>query len=86
MTYTVLWKPAAEQQLARLWTEATNRGAVAAAADQIDALLARDPLNEGESRSPPTRILIVLPLAVNFRVREQDRIVQVQAVWRWGRA
>ena len=86
MTYTVLWKPAAEQQLAQLWNEAADRAAVAAAADEIDAQLRRDPQTRGESRLPPMRILIVPPLAVNFMVKEDDRTVLVSDVWRWRRA
>jgi hypothetical protein len=29
MTYTVLWRPLAEQQLARLWTNAADRQEIA---------------------------------------------------------
>ncbi len=86
MIYTVLWKPAAEQQLAQLWTEAADRGAVAAAADQIDGLLRSNPQTKGESRLPPMRILIVQPLVVNFQIQEADRTVLVSDVWRWTRA
>ena len=58
-----------------------DRGAVAAAADAIDASLEQDPLSEGESREAGTRILIVPPLAVLFDVLEQDRVVSVWAVF-----
>ena len=84
MNYTVLWKPAAEQQLAALWPSAADRGAIAAAADGTDALLKRDPLSKGEPRFPPMRILIDRPLAANFTVQEQDLTVLVSDVWRWG--
>ena len=86
MNYTVPWKPAAEQQLAALWTAAADRGAIQRAADRIDALLKRDPLSQGESRFPPMRILIERPLAVNFTVQEQDRTVLISDIWRWGRS
>jgi plasmid stabilization system protein ParE len=85
MSYTVLWKPAAERQLTELWIQAADQGAVAAAADRIDALLKRDPETAGESRPGGTRILILPPLAVHFRVLEADRLVYVASVWRWGR-
>jgi hypothetical protein len=85
MKYTVLWKPAAQQQLAQLWNEAADRGAVGAAADEIDALLRHDPETRGESRFPPMRILIEPPLAVIFTVKEDDRIVLVSDEWRWRR-
>ena len=43
MSYTVVWKPAAEQELARLWTDADDRSAVTAADDEIDRLLKSAP-------------------------------------------
>jgi len=82
MKYTVLWKPTAEADLARIWTAATDRNAVAAAADRIDALLARDPHSRGESRGGSIRIMVELPLAVHFRVQDADRMVYVLKVWR----
>ena len=85
MKYTVLWKPAAEQQVAQLWNEAADRAAVGAAADDIDALLRHDPQTRGESRFPPMRILIVPPLAVIFTAKDDDRTVLVSDVWRWRR-
>ena len=85
MNYTVLWKPAAQQELAQLWINAADRNALAAAADLIDALLKTDPQSQGESRHRDMRILICLPLVVNFKVSEPDRTVLVSDVWLWGR-
>jgi hypothetical protein len=82
MNFTVVWKPSAEAMLAHLWNTATDRGAVARAANQIDTLLARDPLSQGESRSGSLRITFVRPLAVHFKVLQQQRVVQVLKVWR----
>jgi len=36
MNYEVLWKPAAEQQLADLWMNAADGNVVTAAADALD--------------------------------------------------
>jgi hypothetical protein len=83
MKYTVVWKPAVLQQLARIWNSATDRAAVTAAADSIDAALIQDPLTKGEARTGPTRILVEAPLAVYFNVSQPDRLVSVWAVWRW---
>jgi plasmid stabilization system protein ParE len=83
MKYTVVWKPAAEQELASIWTNATDRQAVTAAAHRIDELLQRDPEQAGESRPSGIRILIVPPLAVRFKVDTQDRMVSVARVWRF---
>src|SRR5438309_11424973 len=70
MNYTVIWKSSAEQELARLWTQASDRTAVTSAANAIDIALQRDPSVKGESRSGATRIMISAPLAVHFRVSE----------------
>jgi hypothetical protein len=82
MKWTVVWRPTAESRLAELWTEAADRDAVARAADQMDARLARDPQTQGESRSETTRLLIIEPLAVLFDISELDRLVAVLKVWR----
>ena len=75
MTYTVVWDPAVEQDLAHLWISAPDRQALSAAADQIDQLLRTDPEQQGESR-PEGRVLLIAPLGVLFHVLEQDRIVR----------
>ena len=85
MKYTVLWKPAAEQQLAELWTSSADRKDITAPAHQIDILLKHDPQSRGESRSGNNRVLIVRPLPVVFRVHEPDRTVFVSDVWRFRR-
>ena len=85
MNYTVVWKPAAEQELADLWTAAADRAALAAAADSVDRLLGQDPGRRGESRSATVRILFVAPLGVQFKVVAADRTVEVLRVWRFGR-
>ena len=72
MIYTVVWTEDAENELANLWTTATDQGSMSWAADQIDVALRRDGNVKGESRSGNRRILIVPPLAVLFRVSELD--------------
>jgi hypothetical protein len=47
MRFTVTWHPSAERELAENWLKATDRRAVADAANTIDQLLASDPLNHG---------------------------------------
>ena len=47
----VEWTDAALDMLSDIWTQATNRGAVNAATNRIDALLARDPIGYGQLRS-----------------------------------
>ena len=81
MNYTVLWDPAAEQELADVWITAADRAAVTSAADEIDRRLRRDPEQQGESRDDGRRVLLVSPLGVLFRVLPDDRIVRVIQVW-----
>jgi hypothetical protein len=83
MTYTVAWTPAAQNLLATIWTNATDRVDVTAAANFIDAVLAQDPWNVGESRLGVSRVLIRPPLAVAYDVIDDDAKVIVWDVWRW---
>lgn len=83
MKWTVVWLPKALDDLAELWNGGPDRTAVRDAADRIDWLLRRDPLNQGEARDDGVRILIEAPLAVYFTVSVPDRLVSVFAVWRW---
>ncbi len=86
MNYTVLWRRFAENLLADLWRTAPDRNAVAAAADRIDQLLQRDPLDLGESRDEESlRILCEPPLAVDYEVDVENRVVSVLRVWRFRR-
>jgi hypothetical protein len=82
MKYTVVWIRAAEDELARLWTEAADRDAVRAAADRIDAALKSDPEQLGESRTGTIRVAFDFPVGVFFHVNDQDRLVTVLRVWR----
>ncbi len=82
MRFTVVWVMFAQNELARIWNNASDRAAVTAAANRIDLLLQRDPASKGESRGGSTRVLFETPLAVTFRVSELDRQVYVLDVWR----
>jgi plasmid stabilization system protein ParE len=84
MKYTVIWKPAAEADLARLWTDSPDKRAITDASDRIDALLKKNPGALGESRSGNDRILVIAPLALIFEVLEDDKLVRVLNVARWG--
>jgi hypothetical protein len=83
MTYTVVWTPTAESELARMWSTATNRLPITNAANTPDAALARDPYSVGESRGGPTRIAFESPLAVLFDVDDDGRTVRVWDLWHW---
>lgn len=82
MIYTVVWKPAVENDLANEWMTATDQSAVTDAANRIDAILRKDPYTYSESREGATRVMFVSPLAVAFEVSKPDCLVTVKAVWR----
>ena len=81
MKWTVIWLPDAEQELADIWLNATNRAAVTHSSHVIDVLLKQDPENAGESRDGDRRILLVAPLGVLYRVFADDVRVEVLHVW-----
>jgi hypothetical protein len=55
---------------------------VAAAGDEIDAILREDAHLRGESRQGRVRILFIAPLAIDFEVVQDDRVARVLTVWR----
>jgi hypothetical protein len=59
MTFTVVWKQQALEQLAEVWISGTNRQAISGAANEIERWLRHDPDLKGESRSGSERIVIV---------------------------
>lgn len=83
MNYNVDWSPDAERELADVWLNSPDRGAVTKAAAVIDQLLERDPENQGESRLKGRRILFAAPLAVIYRLHADERKVIVLHIWRF---
>ena len=80
MKFTVVWKPAAERQLAEIWLTATDRRAITTATEELESALATRPEDIGESRPLDCRIAFVQPLAVTFRVNIADRLVEVVSI------
>lgn len=83
MSYTVIWKPKAEQDLAQIWLSASDQNQVTNAANKMDALLAYDPMGQGESREGDLCVFFEYPLAIYFRVVEKDKKVEIGAVWQF---
>jgi hypothetical protein len=80
--YTVAWPRSLVERtiaafLLRAMEDGTGSAAVTAATIEIDRILSSRPAEAGESRAGDERILLVPPLAVTYRVREADRIVEV---------
>lgn len=82
MKCTVVWKPTAEEELARIWSEGNDKAAVTAAANQIESDLQTDPKSVGESRSGLNRIQFEIPLVILFRIAKAHPLVYVLEVWR----
>jgi len=59
---------------------AERRDAVTIAADEIDSLLRSMPLDVGESRADPHRVVCVRPLIAGYRESEAARLVTVVRV------
>jgi hypothetical protein len=82
--YTVGWVRSALDELADIWSQADigDRTAISWSANSIDKLLSLNPSEQGESRPKGRRILVQLPLVVQFEIVEQDRFVRVLQVRR----
>jgi hypothetical protein len=78
--YTVTYERDALQDLARLWLSAFDRRAITQAGHEVDQILRVDASNTGWPVGSRYRQLVVGPLAVEFTVQEDDRIVTVWAV------
>ena len=84
MNYTVVWTPAAENQLAAVWVASARQRAVTRAVEILDTRLAAGGPAVGESRSHGRRIAIEAPIGVIFEVDENTRTVRVGRVWEYG--
>lgn len=82
MRWTVVWLPQAEQELADIWTNSTDQSKVALATYEIETLLRFNPSGVGGSRDDGRRDIIRRPLGAVYKLFPQDRIVQVQRVWK----
>ena len=84
MKYTVVWKPEAERRLTELWMESEDQQKLADAANLLERELALVPESLGEEREEGTRVVIVPPLGIHFRLHSEDRRVVVLTVWSIG--
>jgi hypothetical protein len=82
MIFTVTYKPSADQELADIWLKSADRQAVTVAANRIDFLLRTNPHQQGESRDSSVRVFVERPLAVQFEIHDDDRLVEVLTI-RW---
>jgi hypothetical protein len=80
MTFTVVWKLTAFQQLTRVERVAADPAAVRAAANRVDYTLRRTPKDMGESREPGFRLWYEDDLCVYYRVDDEALRVDVMFV------
>ena len=78
MFFYVSYVPVAQNQLAQIWMDASDRNAVTRASHEIDRLLRTQPQTVGEELGDYRR-LEVTPLEVVYTVSPDDCLVQV---WR----
>jgi hypothetical protein len=81
--FTVIWDASAERRLTQLWTDnPAIRGEITAAADSVESTLAYEPASIGVPYGL-SRYVVQPPLAILFRVVEEDRQVRVLYVEHW---
>lgn len=80
MRFTVIWSQSAQDQLALLWLNATDRNAVTVAQHQVDQLLRVDLDTQGIPFFG-SRLLLASPLHVLFTINWADMQVEVYDVW-----
>jgi hypothetical protein len=78
-TYTVVWHQDSLNELAEIWAAAAERATVTDSVVRIDRVLRFDPAVKGVDFYGD-RLLVVVPLAVVYTIREQDRVVEVVGV------
>lgn len=83
MSYTVVWRPRAEADLAAIWLAARDRQRLSEVTARIEDLLHRSPRTAGESRERGRRVLLDNPLGISFEIDSLNRLVRVLSVWRY---
>ena len=77
MTYAVVWRLTASQEVSRVESAAADRDRVRQAAARIDFMLRRYPRDMGESRVPGCRLWYEDVLGVYYRIDEAAMRVEV---------
>ncbi len=82
MNYSVHWTDDALDELATVWTAASDRNAVTAASHRLEQDLMREPFTRGIRRdSSINRTATDLPLGVDYEIIEDDKKVRIVRVW-----
>lgn len=75
--YEVIWKDQALNELASIWTGATDRRAVTSAVAAIDGELASSGEIAGTELAEGLKELVVAPIRVLFELEEAGRVIRV---------
>ncbi len=81
MNFSVEYVTEAENALAEAWLQASDPGAVTAAQNEIDRMLARDPIGSGQHLHEGLYQIVEPPLTVFYAVDVPRRRVEVSQVW-----
>jgi hypothetical protein len=81
MSYRVVWDANAESDLKTIWALSDDTDRLAEALFHLDATLATDPYDVGESREGAKRIGFEEDLIYEFLVDDQNRLVIITAIW-----
>jgi len=81
MKYRVVWTADATSDILELWTSSSDKAAVSAAARLIDRVLEQQPLNEKHEVIDGFGTAVRVPVGVDFRVDNGNRVVFVLAAW-----
>jgi hypothetical protein len=82
MNFRVEWLQSVEADLQTLWQRTEEIDALTGYAEQIDKILARNPMDQGESRSQGIRVWIRRPLGVLYHVDDNIKLVRIRRI-RW---
>lgn len=85
MKYRVIWHAAAFRRLRRAWIAAKEPDAALKAFDELEEILGTDAHLKGESRDEARRILLVPPIGIIFRVKQELGEVLVLDAWMFSR-
>jgi hypothetical protein len=78
--FTVVWAREAQDQLAALWLDSSDRETITQASDEIDRALADEPSRQGFDVREGLRGLVAPPLFAIFVVKDADRVAEVLRV------
>ena len=69
-----------ENELATIWADAPDRDVVSQAANTADRAFGVDPKSDAIYLRESLWRLVVPPLRIYFTIREDDRVVEIQAI------